>query len=395
MEKRITNNRLSMKPCAKWKISILLLGAHLVLWLMLFVACSPVAAPTPAPVINTPAAPIIPAWQVQWENLVKAAKKEGIVNVVSSNPYRDLIAPFKQEFGITMENVVFQGANMTARINAERRAGIYTMDVGVIGLSTGFELKPEGSLDPLESVLLLPEVTDPGAWYKGEIPFADRSDKTLIPFFAFSMPPIGVNTNLVKAEEIKSFRDLLDPRWKGKIVFSDPTRTGTGNSAFVALLHIMGNDYMRELGKQVQILSDERLMIDWVAQGKVPIVLAPRAVTWVEFIQTGAPITTVIPTEGTWLISASGSVALLNKAPHPNAARLFINWLLSKKGQTIISRDVGYQSARVDVPTDFLPSFILRNPSVKYLDTISEEYQLRKMPEGTKMAKELFGPLLK
>ena len=101
----------------------------------------------------------------------------------------------------------------------------------------------------------------------------------------------------------------------------------------------------------------------------------------------------MIPKEGTYLSGSTGDVGIINRAPHPNAARLFANWLLTKEGQTLWSKAELVQSARLDVPTDFLPVEKIRDPKVKYLWADSEEFLLQQ-PEQGKIAREIFGRLV-
>jgi ABC-type Fe3+ transport system substrate-binding protein len=93
--------------------------------------------------------------------------------------------------------------------------------------------------------------------------------------------------------------------------------------------------------------------------------------------------------EGSDVSPANGSVALFNRAPHPNAAKVYINWLLSKEGQTEFARAAGYVSARVDAPTDHAPSW--RVPAPGAIKT----YDLRAVgmrDEVISLLEEIFGP---
>jgi ABC-type Fe3+ transport system substrate-binding protein len=80
-------------------------------------------------------------------------------------------------------------------------------------------------------------------------------------------------------------------------------------------------------------------------------------------------------TEPTYLNAGWGSVGVINKAPHPNAGKVYLNWLLSKAGQEAIAKVSGYPSRRQDTATEGLPEFTIPKPGVQYLDDASEENQ--------------------
>ncbi len=141
-------------------------------------------------------------------------------------------------------------AEVAPKIQQERRAGLYTTDMFIAGIGTVISvLGPEGALDPLDNALLLPEVTDPKSWWGGNLIWGDEKHR-LAMFFAYALDPVEINTELVKVDEIKSFRDLLDPKWKGKISFMDPRMAGGGNESFTFWAETMGVDFLRELAKQ-------------------------------------------------------------------------------------------------------------------------------------------------
>ncbi|MBI2934604.1 MAG: hypothetical protein HYY29_03430, partial [Chloroflexi bacterium] len=114
-----------------------------------------------------------------------------------------------------------------------------------------------------------------------------------------------------------------------------------------------------------------------------------------EFIKFGAPIKTVIPKEGAWLGGGPGLIAYFDRSPHPAATRVFVNWFLSKDGQTVYSRTALAESARLDVPTDHLDKSDLRAPGIKYFISEDEDFLIKKVEYENKWAKEVFASLLK
>lgn len=345
------------------------------------------------------AAPHKQSWELQWDNWLKAAKKEGRLTIygTSSNASRDaLMKGFRDKYDIDLQMTVGKGGEISERISSEKRAGLDLVDLYVGGPTTLVEvIKPRGFLAPLEPALLLPEVLDPRAWWKGELDWIDR-EHIVLAFQAYPSSAMTLYTPVVRAEEIKSYRDLLNPKWKGKFVMNDPTVSGTG-SAWIGIVgdKIMGMDYVREFAKQEPVITrDQRLQIEWLARGKYPIALKTKDETVQEFIAAGASILDHTPVEGTQLASGSGNLAIFKKSPHPNATRIFVNWLLSKEGQTIWSKAYGSQSGRNDVTTEHVNPSGLRAPGMKYYTSYSEEYMSRK-EEFYKIAVEIYGPFMK
>lgn len=389
-----------------------MVAASLALFVVLLVACTPKPASAPAPqapavspapakaASATSAVPAKLAWEAEWDRALAEAKKERKVVIYTSNGPRPRLAiqsAFRAAYGVDAEFIAGITAQLDEKVMTEHRAGLHLADVTLVG-STGpiATYKPAGILEPLDDVLILPEVTNPKVWRGGELLWADK-DHTLIGFTYSLSGLLTRNTTLVKPEEIKSWRGLLDPKWKNKIVMFDPT-LGSGPGANWAQAmgrFIMGWDYMRELAKQEPIIiGDARLQVEWLARGKYPMGTGCRAELVDEFMTLGSPLEETIPSEGVYMTYATGAVSLLKGAPHPNAAKLLINWLLSKEGGAISSRVMAVISARLDVPV--LPELAKRSPppNVTYPNAASEENLLHKA-EDTKMLREIFGPLKK
>ncbi len=384
---------------------LIVISLPLVLALFLVAGCTPkniTPAVAPEPISKTFTAissSSTDGWQLKWDNLAKEARKEGILTMYSTsgNEVRDGIAkPLQEKFGTRLEFITGKGADISQRLTSERRAGINLADVYIGGSTTILtQLKPVGMLDSMEPLIFLPEVLDPKAWYGGGLRWKDK-DKSAISFITFAVPPLTINTTLVRPDEIKSYRDLLNPKWKGKIILNDPTVAGVGLRFFLIVGGIiMDHDFMRELVKQQPIvLRDQRQQVEWLAQGKYAIAVTTKPEISADFMTAGAPIAYVNPVEGMWTSSGSGNLALMNKAPHAKAATLFINWFLSRESQTFFVKGYGAPSARLDVPTEGLDPATLIKPGIKYIEGDSEEIELGSV-EQRKAAVEIFAPLMK
>ena len=368
------------------------LSAIVFFWVAL--VCAPAVQAEPAAKRN---------WEADWKQTLEAAKKEGKVHIygVASGKTREaLTKAFSQKYGIELEFVTARAEEIAAKLSSERRANIYLADLYMGGstMSTT-SYKPQGYLEPIKPLLVLPEVTDPKLWYGGNgLYFGDKERQYVAcPVLTASNNYLSVNTGLVKPAEIKSYKDLLNPKWKGKIIINDPTITGAGSRWFAVVAdRFTGLDYMRDLVRQEPVLTrDQRLQAESLARGKYSVAIGVQPDLQAEFVKAGAPIQTIIPEEGAWLGGGPGLIAHFNRGPHPNATKIFINWFLSKDGQTVYSKTARAESARLDVPTDHINKGDLRVPGVKYFISEDEEFLLKKVEYENKWAKEIFGVLAK
>jgi ABC-type Fe3+ transport system substrate-binding protein len=292
---------------------------------------------------------------------VDAARREGVVTVIGTGgvEVRDALGVgFEKAYGIRVEFQSMRGAEIPPRVGAEREAGQYLWDVYVGGTSQALNsLIPMGALEPLEPALILPEARNPASWRGGALPFRDAEGRLLV-MMAIQRGIIFVNPNNVRTDEFHSYQDLLDPRWRGRIVADDPRVGGPGQGTFTLFyMHPdLGPEFIRRLAQQdLLLLRDYRQQVDQVAQGQRLILLGTSDNEVENLIKQGLPIAIVDPTqmkEGTVMTAGSGNLGLFNRAPHPSAAQLYANWLLTREAQTDHARALGYISNRVDVPID-------------------------------------------
>lgn len=392
------------------------LASALLLVSFLVVSCAPKATPSPAsqslapaapvtaPAAVAPVAPVKAAWEIEWEKTREAAQKEGQLVVPSQHAPGVRLAlgqAFKSAFGINIQWLAGGSSPLTVRIQAERRAGIYSVDVAMISHIMPYTvLKPAGILESLDKVLFLPEVTDPQeiqkVWRFGQLEWVDK-DHTILVFTSVREIPLVVNTQLVKQGEIKSYRDLLKPEWKGKIVIYDPTM-GSGNGTTWAQAvgtELMSWDYLRQLVEQEPLLTrDNRLGTEWVVRGKYPIGIAMNPDVIKEFTDVGAPLLRIRMDEGTYCSSSAGVIAMLKNAPHPNTAKLYVNWLLGKDAQTAYSRTRAVPSNRLDVPTEGIDVSQIPDPNTRLSKSYSEGF-IQAGADALTKTKEIFGKLVK
>src|SRR5258706_9008317 len=337
--------------------------------------------------------------KAKWESTVSEAKSAGSVVVLghAGTAVRKMVTQrFSKAFpDIKIEFSGARGNDLAAKIRAERDAGIYSVDVVVQGTTTAnLYFKPMGML-PVQPILLLPEVTNLANWRDNALDFSDK-DKLNLVFGFMVKTPLVYNVEQVRPNDVEDLNNLLDPKWKGKILLGDPIPSGSGSAAFRWLWAILGPEKARVYFKNIRAQAgavdrDERRMIEWVAQGRYAINLGAGENMVPELQERGLKfgIVTEFKRDGGLITAGASGIMRLTKPPHPNAQIVFINWLLSKDGQTAWSEATKFNSRRLDVPTAHLPSFAIPQPGVKYWNSYVEE-NVDRTPEEEALLKVQF-----
>ena len=341
--------------------------------LLFLAACAPSKAPVPvAPVPapttavankSTPTSNLPPVRQAQgelptsqdaaWAEVLAAAKKEGKLTLYSFTFIGDLgvalAKTFKESYGIDLEVVAGSGAVFLERIKTEARANKNVGDI-LEGSSTNATLAKQSGLT--QTYGSLPILKETGVWVFD--PRVD-SENHLIYYNPF-IQTAWANTKLVSsADEPRSWRDFLNPKWKGKILASDPNVMPINNQIYIMLTKHLGfeEEYFRSLGRQdLIVVPTARDRASRLARGEAPLAWVDTMASVSTMVVEGAPIKPLDMREG-----VSGSAQTLNivsGAPHPNAAKVFMNWLLTPEGQMANARFRSLMPLRTDIP-DFTP----------------------------------------
>ena len=327
-------------------------------------------------------------WEKRWQMTVQAAKNEGKLVYHSGNSSESYFHEFQKKFPeIKATQVLTRGGNSTEqRLMAERRGGIYMADIVHLGAGSGSGLARAGALDPLEPYLILPEVLDQSKWFEGRHHFADKDGKYLFKYASNPGVEISYNTKLVNPDSIKSYWDLLDPKWKGKIVTYDPNARGSRLFSYFYYNPELGQRYLRRLFAEMELTAshDRRQITDWLAKGKFAIALrtAPDASNLEEAKAQGLTVNWFSPGHFKEIVAISAGpnhIAVVNRPPHPNAAKVFINWFLSREGQLMVQNVATKQgdavdSFRMDVSKDMIPPDYRRSEKTKFMDMDAPEY---------------------
>ncbi len=294
--------------------------------------------PAPAAAQDRAAAP------AGWDDLVKAARAEGQVRVmlVGRMPrnLRKAMPEFEKLYGVRVLTDASGGVEQFAKILAERQVGRYTVDVMISGSnSANAQLIPNKALARFDRLLVLPGVNDRSRWFQGKHHYSDPEARYVFTWGASPSHLVSYNTNLVKPEEITSHWDLLDPKWKGRIVANSPATPGTvGTTGPMILNPKVGEDWFRRLMSEmdVTLVKDTRQGAEWIAMGKYAIGLFGLNTNAYQLAAEGFPIMGYLPhplKEGETISSSGANIYVFENAPNPNAMKLFANWALTRDAQ--------------------------------------------------------------
>jgi iron(III) transport system substrate-binding protein len=319
-----------------------------------------------------------------WDKIVEAAKKEG--KVVASIPpspelRKGMEIAFTRRYGIGVEFVPARGGAIIQRMVSEAKTGAQYFDLHIGGTeSVVTGLLPENILEPVEPFLILPDVKDPKQWWGGHI-YIDNAKRFIYNFVAYQTVSLWANPNEYKPAEFKSFDDLLNAKLQGRIGISDPRTPGSGSSMWSYMHYIKGEEYLKRLvAQKLFITRDLRLLAENLAKGKIAVTSGIGYSEFYPFIKANLPVVPLaVPKEGLYVSGGYGHLTVFKNQPHPNATRVFINWLLGHDGQEVFARGLGVGTRRLDVETKWLKEFGVI--SGKDFLTIDQFYKLENQSE--------------
>ena len=330
--------------------------------------------------------------QKEWEDVVAAAKKEGkfSINLYPGEGYQRVLRAFQTAYPeIKVDNTTLRPVDFAPRVTQERKANVFSWDISIIPTSTSLQvLKPEGAWDPIKPLIIRPELKDDKVWNGGyEAGFLDKGKELTYAFTSARADGIHINTDMVKDDEVKSVRDLLQPKWKGKVVVADPRVAGAGFWPFTIARQKLGDEVMKQFfaDQEPTILRERNQITEFMVRGRFPISIGVDVQVLAGFLKQGLGknLKTVSIPEFDYQSSGT-TLWLLNKAPHPNAAKVFVNWLLSKEGQTLWAKEIEANSRRLDIePGD--PSSVV--PAGLKLTQIDNEDYLLEVAKTVDLAK--------
>jgi iron(III) transport system substrate-binding protein len=319
----------------------------------------------------------------EWQKAVAAAEREGalILNLPPSNTQREFLqAEWPKAFPkIRLEMTSVEASQWMQRVRIERESDKYLWDVALSGSVTTFSMKNAGFVDPIVPEFILADVKDPKTWGGWEQVFYDNEHKYVLATQSFLKMPF-FNAKLldpakVKAEGTKIF---LDPSLKGKIVWHDPLIPGSGESFAPVFRELLGDEGLKKFVQdQVVFLPNMMDMVDKMARSQYVIGMGPVMTGLLARYKKAGLDIDIRPLGNTPEFAAysntgGSNMVVLNKRPHPNATRVFVNWFLSKDIATRLAKVMGQDSNRDDIPPQVEPSE-RRVKGAKYMEPQRED----------------------
>jgi iron(III) transport system substrate-binding protein len=274
---------------------------------------------------------------------VGKAETEGAMVYYGPDIERQIVA-FLQKFNELFPKIKTdqylreQTGRLYAKLNAERQAGTYLADVLALSdMSPGLDLMKKDGYIPYIS----PQLVNFEARFRSDPP-------GYFTWYTMVLAGIAYNTDVVsEAEAPKTWKDLLDPKWRGAINFKD-SASGLQGAQWFMLRKLHGDNFWRDMAKQnPRALPSTVQQYERLINREDKIIGLAQYSTFLEFKAKGAPIAFVAPPEG--LVGTAQFVGIVSKGPHPEAAKLFVDWFLSPLGQEIMSQSFYHHSPRADV----------------------------------------------
>ena len=363
----------------------------------------PTATPAPTP---TPDA----SFQGRWNALIEAAQEDGELVIIAGGSasvgMKNHIEYFQEKFGIKVIVGRGSGTDQANRILAERGNGRFTADVVHVGPTSGnTRMIPNGAYDPIKPLLFHPEVVNQSLWLNNQHHYADPDQDKIFLWNGVADVerfPSWYNTELVPYDELpRSVEEIFSLRhWK--IAMQPPNVGGAGGTYFEMYIHPdYGPDFMERFIREMDITftTDTLGMVNGLVQGKYhalhgglgtqdPDDLVERGLPLAEPDIDIASIKTISPS------GSSNNVAVFNRRPNPNAAQLYVNWLLSREGQTVWQDDP-YRFQNPTLRTDDIPigstrAQDRRKEGVSYVILIADPEVLAKRDEALAFATRIY-----
>lgn len=322
-----------------------------------------------------------------WQQVVDAGNKEGHVIVWAQvgAAYKAFLKDAFEKAYPKISVDLFQAdsdSNRDARFLQDYKAGVAKVDIMVSGSAgVNARVKPTGALQSIRPYLL-PQPLDPKSWLDNKILWVDHEQKYMLMSDTI-VYPLTVNKSVDPAE-LQNWTDLLNPKWRAKIIMTDPRQSGAGFAFGLFMYNTpqLGKDFFDKFLQNQPVFSqDETTNLQWTDEGKMLINISATPATLKPLMAAGGTVK-FIPTlkaNGQTLEYYSGSIGImflpnLNPLPHPNATRVYANWFYSLAGQQAMVDVFGQPSHHAGVNMSKLPQYIIPKPGVNYENLNDEKY---------------------
>lgn len=320
----------------------------------------------------------------EWTSIVESAKREGSVRIAGhpSDLRRVAFSAFEQAYPDIKIEYVSIGSHGQAdgRLKAEWEANVFKWDVLSSGQQFVYELGRMDALRPIREVANRSDILNDKFWRNGfKAGFSDKENQYVFGFMTYIAETAFINTEVLSIADFKETKDLLKPEYKGKIALADPRNGGVPEIMAAFVYRALGEEGLRALltKQDPQVVGSTRQLLNAMVRGGKPIGIGVTTGALREMMDAGLGkgIKRADFADNRNEGRTGGFIAVPKAAPHPNAARVFANWLLSKEGQEAWVKHAKENSARLDVPIADPERF--PDPNFEWFVWDAEESQFR------------------
>jgi iron(III) transport system substrate-binding protein len=373
--------------------------------ILLVAACAAPAATPPAsgqPAASSarqapPAAPKNAFDDPAWQPLIAAARQEGKL-ILASGPNPDtrvkLPAAFKERFGVEIEYLGGRSSELQTRLRGERASGVSSVDVIIGGGDSVTSMYNDGWFTPLRPLLVVPDATNLAAFRNNRLPFKDPQDAYIFELESDVTGHVIVNPQVVADTDLRKLDDLLDPKWMGKISVEDPTVPGQGQNVGVYYYVLKGDEFFKRLyaDQQPNVSRDDRQMADSLARGQYPVSLGLSQRDVDDLQEQGLPGKVLGLLDGPGaVVGGFGVMGVFENPPHPNAAKLFVNWMATPEGMGLHASTEGQVPLRKDIEHPWVKDLQVPREGVAYQDLYDYQYIMEQKPAIIRRIREIMG----
>ena len=301
-----------------------------------------------------------------WDKTVAAAEKEGsvVINMPAGNALRDFLqSEWPKAFpkiGLAA-NAIDEGTWL-ARVRIERQAGKYLWDAALSGSVASYMMKNDHMTVPIQPEFILADVKDPKSWGGWDRVFWDNEHQYVMATQNFLKMPF-YNAKLLSPEKVKGegTKVFLDPVLKKKVIWNDPLIPGSGETFALVMQKLLGDDGLKTfIDNQVVFTANMMDLVDKMARSQYAMSFGPNMDSFLKKYKDAGldfdirPLGNT-PELGAYSNSGGSNLIVMKDAPHPNAVKVFVNWMLSKDIATRLAKAQNQDTTRVDVASQLPP----------------------------------------
>jgi iron(III) transport system substrate-binding protein len=276
-------------------------------------------------------------WQDKWNaTLAKAKTQKLILTQHGNDAIPEVVKAFEKKYGIEVEVSAQRPSRALARIRTEQKNGQYLWDIWLAATSNMTNIAaPAGMMEPLDDVLILPEVADMSNWRDPKYVFGDKGHNVFT-FRNYVTRSVFRNVNVAKGVKIRSFDDFLNPALRGKIAIRDSSRPNAAAFVLALMQDRKGADFVKRFLTEMRptIYESPKQIFNAVVRGGAGLAIGARETEYSRCVLDGGCKNIIEPDGFEYILS--WGVAIFKNAPHKEAATIWVNWLLSKEGQQVM-----------------------------------------------------------